>query len=54
MKTARFWFMSLCCLLIIAAANGLNMPLRIAIIANAIVVLMKVGKQLHGLKSDRT
>ena len=54
MKTARFWFISLCGLMAIAATTGLNIPLRFAIIANAIVVLLEVGKQLHGLKSDRT
>ena len=39
-----FWFLSLCALLLIAGAKGWNTPLRIAVIANAVVVLLEVAR----------
>lgn len=42
----NFWFITLCALLIIAASIGLNIPLRIAIIANAILISIDIIKQI--------
>lgn len=39
-----FWFISLCALLLIAGANGWNIPLKVAVVANAAVVLLEVAR----------
>ena len=42
MKNSNFWFLTLCALLVIAGVNGWSIPLRIAAVANALVVLIDV------------
>lgn len=44
MKKSNFWFLTLCALLIIASVYGWSLPLRIAAVANGVVVLMDVAK----------
>ena len=44
MKNSNFWFITLCALLVIASVNGWNLPLRIAVVANALVVLLDVAR----------
>lgn len=41
-----FWFISLCALLVISARVGLDIYMRIAIAANAVVVLADVARQV--------
>jgi len=48
MKKNHFWFLSLVALFIIACANHWTFWLRIAVIANAIVVLIGVATRLYG------
>lgn len=50
MKNSDFWFLTLCTLLIIAGVNGWSIPLRIAVVSNALVVLMDVVKKIKALK----
>ena len=38
----NFWFVTLCALLIAASAFGLSLPLRVAIGANAVLILADV------------
>ena len=49
MKKSSFWFLTLCALLVIAGVNGWNLPLRIAAVANALVVLMDVARSARML-----
>lgn len=44
----NFWMISLCALLIIASVIGWNIPIRIAVGANAIVILINVIYKLKG------
>lgn len=53
MKKSNFWLLTLCALLVIAGVNGMSPLLRIALAANAIVVLMDVVQTIHGFKADR-
>lgn len=48
MAKRNFWFITLCALLITAAYTGLNIYLRIAIGANAVVILIGIIKQIRG------
>ena len=50
MKNSNFWFLTLCALLVIASVNGWNLFNRIAVAANALVVLMDVVKQTKTIK----
>lgn len=43
MKKSNFWFLTLCALLVIADVNCWSLTLRIAAVANALVVLMDVA-----------
>ena len=45
----NFWFITLCVLLIISAYTGMVIPLRIAIAANALVILIGVIKDALAL-----
>lgn len=45
MKISNFLFLSLCVLLLIASVNGWNLPLRVAAIANAVMVLADVVRR---------
>ena len=42
MKNNEFWFITLCVILILTANVGLNLPLRIALVANSVVILIDV------------
>ncbi len=44
----NFWMISLCALLIIASVIGWSIPIRIAVGANAIVILINVIYKLKG------
>lgn len=46
MKKNDFWFFSLIALLVVAISTGWNLWLRIAIIANSILVFMQVVIQI--------
>ena len=48
----NFWFISLCVLMIISANIGLSIPLRIALAANAIVILLDVIKGVRRLYNE--
>ena len=54
MKKSYFWFLTLCALLVIASVNGWSIPLRVAIAANAVVVLMEVVRRIYKFKTDRS
>ena len=45
----NFWILSLCAFLLIAANIGLSVPLRVAIAANATVIILDVIKQARML-----
>ncbi len=45
----NFWILSLCAFLLIAANIGLSVPLRVAIAANATVIILDVIKQARRL-----
>lgn len=49
MKKIDFWFLTLCALLVIAGAYGWSLPLRIAAVSNAAVVLMGVVRSSWAL-----
>ena len=49
-KKATFWVITLCALLVIAGVNGWSLPLRIAVAANAVVVILEV---VHTILSYR-
>ena len=53
MKKSIFWYLTLCTLLISAGVNGWDVFLGIAVVSNAIVVLMDVAEKLRGSKADR-
>ena len=50
----NFWFISLCALMIIAANVGLSIPLRIALAANAVIILLDVFKRARRLYNERS
>ena len=49
MKKSFFWYLTLCALLIIASVNGWSVWYRIAIGANALVVLLDVVRKIRAL-----
>lgn len=49
MVVKKFWFFSLCVLLLIAATNGWSVPIRVAVCANALVVLAGVVRNTLSL-----
>ena len=49
----NFWFITLCALLIISAYTGLNIFLRIAIAANAVVILSEVVMDIRRFSNGR-
>lgn len=53
MNVNFFWIMTLCVLLILSANIGLSIPLRIAIVANAIVILIDVFNGARRLYNER-
>lgn len=50
MKTADFWFYSLIVLLAVSIAAGWPLLLRIAVIANSVVVLLDVARRVVQLR----
>ena len=53
MKKSIFWYLTLCTLLISASVNGWDVFLGIAVVSNAILVLMDIVEKLRGSKADR-
>lgn len=53
MKKNNFWTISLCVLLILAVNIGLNAPLRIAIAANAIIIIFDIAKDVWRFNDER-
>lgn len=53
MGEKNFWFITLCALLIISAYTGLNIFLRIAIGANAVIILAEVIKDIRRFNSGK-
>lgn len=49
MKKSNFWILTLCALLVIASVDGWSVPLRVAVSANALVVLMDVMRSARAL-----
>lgn len=45
----NFWFLSLCALCIIATATEWSVPLRVAVAANALLVLIDVVRGVKNL-----
>lgn len=48
----KFFIFSLCVLMIISANVGLSIPLRIALAANAVIVLLDVVKEVRRLRNE--
>ena len=51
MKNNFFWLITLCVFLTTATVTGWSIPLRIAVVANALVVLVGVARQIIALKN---
>lgn len=49
-----FWVISLIALIVISAVVGLNLPLRIALTANAVIVLIDVINRIRRIKNGRS
>lgn len=52
-KRNNFWVLTLCVFMLLAANIGLNLPLRIAIGANGVVILLEVIKQTKEILNGR-
>lgn len=52
MKKNDFWFVSLIALFIIGVSAYWNIPIRIAVALNSIVVLVDIVKRISGGASD--
>lgn len=50
----KIWLITLCALLILAALLGLNIPLRIAIGANAVLILIDLIRKIWRSRNGRT
>lgn len=48
----KFWFITLCVLMIISVNIGLSIPLRIALAINAVVILCDVIKGVRRLYNE--
>ena len=53
MKKSIFWYLTLCALLISASVNGWDVFLGIAVVSNAILVVMDIVEKIRGFKADR-
>lgn len=49
----NFWWITLCCLLVIASTAGWSVPLRVAVCANAVALLMDVTRDAVALYKTR-
>lgn len=54
MRKNDFWVISLIALTVISAVVGLNLPLRIALTANAVIVLIDVINRIRRIKNGRS
>ena len=54
MRKNDFWVISLIALIVISAVVGLNLPLCIALTANAVVVLIDVINRIRRIKNGRS
>lgn len=54
MRKNDFWVISLIALIVISAVVGLNLPLRIALTANAVIVLIDVINRIRRIKNGRS
>ena len=56
MKKSNFWLVTLCILLVVAGVTGWNIYTRIAVAANALVVLIDVARRVWALikKNNKT
>lgn len=48
-----FWLLTLCALLLIASATGWSLPIRVAVAANAVVVIAEVVRDARALFIDQ-
>ena len=53
MAVNNFWFITLCVLWILSANIGLSVPLRVALAANAIIILSDVFTRARRLYNER-
>lgn len=53
MDNKNFWYVTLAFFLILALSIGLSIPLRLAIFANAIVIVIDIIKQARRLYYER-
>ena len=54
MKKSFFWYITLCALLMVAGVNGWNIYLGVAVVANALVVLIDLAKNVRAfIKRDK-
>lgn len=51
MLKKNFWFLTLCVFLLFSVNMGLNIPLRVAIAANAVIILIDVVREARRLKN---
>lgn len=49
----NFWMLTLCALLLIAGATGWSIPIRVAVAANAVVILLDVAHDTTALYKRR-
>lgn len=52
-KKNSFWILTLCVFMLFAVNAGLSLPLRIAIGANGVVILLEVIKQTKEILNGR-
>lgn len=53
MKFNGLWLITLCIILILISIIGLNIPLRIALFINAILILINIVTQIRRIKNGR-
>ncbi len=52
-KNNNFWFFTLCLLLVLTSINGWNIYMRIAVVLNAIVVLLSVILKIRSFTNGK-
>ena len=52
MEKSNFWYFTLCALLVIASVNGWSLSISVAIVANALVVVMNILKCWKEVKDE--
>lgn len=53
MRKNDFWVISLVALIVLSTCIGLSLPLRIALTANAVIVLIDVINRIRRIKNGR-